>query len=159
MEKIKVLVWNENIHERKSEKIAKIYPIGIHGAIAEGLRMYPEFEVSTATLHMPECGLDAETLKKTDVLIWWSHVANSKVPDEIAKRVQARVLDGMGLIALHSSQRSKPFIKLMGTRCRVKWRENDEKERIWVVEPAHPIARNLPEFIEIAEEEYYESCL
>ena len=155
MEKVRVLVWNENIHERKSEAIRKIYPIGIHGAIAEGLERYDNFEVRTATMDMPECGLDEETLNNTDVLVWWSHVDHDGIPDEIAERVKQRVLDGMGLIALHSSQRSKPFMKLMGTRCRVKWRENDEKERIWVVEPAHPIARNLPEFIEIAEEETY----
>ena len=35
MEKIRVLVWNENIHERRSAAIRKIYPDGIHGAIAE----------------------------------------------------------------------------------------------------------------------------
>ena len=50
---------------------------------------------------------------------------------------------------------SKPFVKLMGTCCRLKWRENDETERIWVVEPAHPIASGLPEYIEIPQEETY----
>ena len=43
----------------------------------------------------------------------------------------------------------------MGTVCRSKWRENDEKERIWVIEPSHPIASGLPEYIEIPEEETY----
>ena len=28
MEKIRVLVWNENLHERMSEDIRKIYPDG-----------------------------------------------------------------------------------------------------------------------------------
>ena len=155
MEKIRVLVWNENIHEKASAEIGKIYPNGIHGAIAEGLRAYSEFEVTTATLDMPSCGLDDETLNKTDVLIWWSHVAHAKVPDEVAERVRQRVLDGMGFIALHSSHLCKPFVKLMGTCCRSKWRENDERERIWVIEPAHPIARNLPEYIELDQEETY----
>ena len=130
MEKIRVLVWNENVHEKNSDKIRKIYPNGIHGAIAEGLLAYPNFEVHTATLDMPECGLDDETLNKTDVLIWWSHVAHANIPDEIAERVRQRVLDGMGFIALHSSHLCKPFVKLMGTCCRLKWRENDEKERV-----------------------------
>jgi trehalose utilization protein len=155
MEKIRVLVWNENIHERKSEAIRKIYPDGIHGAIAEGLRKYEDFEVRTATMDMPECGLDEETLNNTDVLIWWSHIDHAGIPDEIAERVRQRVLDGMGFIPLHSSHRCKPFMLLMGTCCRSKWRENDEKERIWVIEPAHPIARDLPEYIELAEEETY----
>ena len=155
MEKIRVLVWNENVHENASEVIRKIYPEGIHGAIAEGLRLYDRFEVKTATLDMPERGLDEETLNNTDVLIWWSHICHGKVSDEIAERVRQRVLDGMGFIVLHSSHLCKPFVKLMGTVCRSKWRENDEKERIWVIEPAHPIARNLPEYIELPEEETY----
>lgn len=155
MEKIRILVWNENIHEKSSAEIGKIYPNGIHGAIAEGLLAYPGFEVTTATLDMPSCGLDDETLNQTDVLIWWSHVAHAKVPDEVAERVRQRVLDGMGFIVLHSSHLCKPFVKLMGTCCRSKWRENDEKERIWVIEPAHPIARNLPEYIELDQEETY----
>ena len=155
MEKIKVTVWNEYAHERQSEAIAKIYPKGIHEAIAEGLRKNAELEVRVATLDMPECGLSNEVLDNTDVLIWWGHIKHADVPDEIAERVQKRVLDGMGLIVLHSGHLSKPFVRLMGTVCRLKWRENDEKERIWVVEPGHPIARNLPEYIEIEEEETY----
>ena len=66
MEKIRVLVWNEYIHEQASEDIRKIYPDGIHGAISEGLRMFDYFEVKTATLDTPECGLDEETLEHTD---------------------------------------------------------------------------------------------
>ncbi len=155
MEKIKVLVWNENIHEKKSESIRKIYPNGIHHAIASGLEKYDCFDIKTATLDMPSCGLDEETLNNTDVLIWWSHIGHSKIPDEIAERVKQRVLDGMGFIVLHSSHLCKPFVKLMGTCCRSKWRENDEKERIWVIEPSHPIAHNLPEYIELENEETY----
>ncbi len=155
MEKIRVLVWNEYIHETESEEIRRVYPNGIHTAIAEGLLGFGGFEVKTATLDMPECGLDEQTLQSTDVLVWWSHVAHARVPDEIAERVRKRVLDGMGFVALHSSHLCKPFVGLMGTCCRSKWRENDEKERIWVIEPAHPIAQNLPEYIELAEEETY----
>ena len=155
MEKIRVLVWNENLHERMSEDIRRIYPDGIHGAIAEGLKEYGCFEVKCATMDMPGYGLDRETLDETDVLIWWSHLKNGDIPDDVAERVKERVLDGMGFIVLHSAHLCKPFVKLMGTCCRSKWRENDEKERIWIVEPAHPIARDLPEYIEIAEEETY----
>ena len=155
MEKIKVTVWNEYYHECTSEKIAKVYPKGIHGAIAEGLEEYPELEIRTATLDMPECGLDEETLNNTDVLIWWAHKRHAAIPDEIAERVQKRVLDGMGFIVLHSGHLCKPFVRLMGTVCRSKWRENNEKERIWVIEPGHPIAHGLPEYIELPQEETY----
>lgn len=155
MEKIRVTVWNEYYHEKVSEKIKEIYPNGIHGAIAEGLSVYENIDVRTATLEMEECGLDDKTLENTDVLIWWGHCKHADVPDEIAERVWKRVLSGMGLIVLHSAHLSKPFVKLMGTVCRSKWRENDERERIWIIEPAHPIARNLPEYVELEAEETY----
>lgn len=155
MDTIRVTVWNEYFHEQHSEEIAKIYPRGIHGAIAEGLEEYPDFTVCARTMEMPECGLSEETLANTDVLIWWAHLKHAQIPDEIAERVQKRVLEGMGFIVLHSGHLSKPFARLMGTVCRSKWRENDEKERIWVIEPSHPIARNLPEYIELEKEETY----
>ena len=154
MPKPRVCIWNEFIHE-KDERIAKIYPKGIHGAIAEMLGRDNAYAITTATLEMPECGLTDDVLNHTDVLIWWGHVAHDRVPDEIAERVRQRVLAGMGLIVLHSGHLSKPFVRLMGTCCRSKWRENDEKERIWVIEPAHPIAENLPEYIELPKEETY----
>ena len=49
----------------------------------------------------------------------------------------------MGLIVLHSGHFSKIFKRLMGTSCDLKWREADDHERIWVVEPGHPIAAGL----------------
>lgn len=154
MEQINVTVWNEFIHE-KDERIGKVYPEGIHGAIAKMLGRDKKYNIRTATLEMPEHGLTQEVLDNTDVLIWWGHCAHEKVSDEVALRVKNRVLSGMGLIVLHSGHLSKPFVMLMGTVCRSKWRENDEKERIWVIEPSHPIARNLPEYIELEQEETY----
>ena len=155
MKRIRVTVWNEFIHEKKEERIAGVYPKGIHGAIAEMLGRNTDFEIKTATLDMEKHGLDDNTLDNTDVLIWWGHMAHAEVRDEIAEKVRKRVLDGMGFIALHSAHLSKPFVKLMGTVCRSKWRENDEKERIWVIEPSHPIAEGLSEYIEIEQEETY----
>ncbi|MBQ9543622.1 MAG: ThuA domain-containing protein [Clostridia bacterium] len=152
--KIRVTVFNEFIHE-KDERIKKVYPEGIHGAIKTSLEKDERFSVRTATLEMPQHGLTEEALENTDVLFWWGHMAHAKVSDEVAERVKDRVLDGMGLVVLHSGHLSKPFVKLMGTCCRSKWRENDEKERIWVIEPSHPIAVGLPEFIELEKEETY----
>lgn len=154
MGKIRVTVWNEFIHE-KSENIAKVYPGGIHHAIAQMLSRYDLYDIRTATLEEPYNGLPDEVLDHTDVLIWWGHIAHDKVSDEVAEKVRQRVLSGMGLIVLHSGHLSKPFVKLMGTCCRSKWRENDEKERIWVIEPGHPIAAGLPEYIELPKEETY----
>ncbi|MYL49454.1 trehalose utilization protein ThuA [Halobacillus litoralis] len=149
-----VLVWNENRHEKENQVVADIYPEGIHSAIADFLGEDHE-NVKTATLDEEEHGLTDEVLAETDVLVWWGHKAHDEVQDEIAEKVKQRVLEGMGLVVLHSAHFSKPFKKLMGTSCDLKWREADEKERIWVVDPSHPITEGIGEFIEIEKEEMY----
>jgi trehalose utilization protein len=77
------------------------------------------------------------------------------VDDAIVTRVQQRVLAGMGLVVLHSGHFSKLFKRLMGTSCDLKWREADERERIWVVAPSHPVAAGLGEYFELEREEMY----
>ena len=149
-----VLVWNEYRHEKKNPTVQAIYPDGIHQVIAKFLRE-AGFEVKTATLDEPEHGLTEAVLSETDVLIWWGHTAHDEVNDAVVQRVQERVLHGMGLIVLHSGHFSKIFKRLMGTSCSLKWREIGEKERLWVVNPAHPIAAGLGEFIEIPKAEMY----
>ena len=153
--KPRVTIWNEFIHERKNEEISKLYPQGMHGAIANYLQDRG-FEVQTATLEQPGHGLSDEVLAATDVLIWWGHMAHDKVDNEIVHKVHNRIVaDGMGLILLHSAHFSKIFIKLMGTTCNLKWREIGEKERLWVVNPAHPIVRGLGDYLEIPNAEMY----
>ncbi|APH07151.1 ThuA domain-containing protein [Bacillus weihaiensis] len=150
----RVTVWNENRHEKKNPVVSDIYPEGIHGAIA-GFLKEENHEVRTATLDEENHGLSDEVLNNTDVLVWWGHLAHDEVQDEIVEKVQQRVLDGMGLIVLHSGHFSKIFKKLMGTSCDLKWREADEKERLWVVDPSHPIAEGVGEYIELEKEEMY----
>jgi trehalose utilization protein len=152
---IKVTVWNEYRHEKMDKEIAEIYPQGIHGAIAAYLGKDPDIKVRTATLDEPDHGLSDEVLNDTDVLIWWGHMAHDEVRDDIAEKVYNKVLCGMGLIALHSAHLSKIFTRLMGTSCTLKWREIGEKERLWVIEPNHPIAEDLGEYIELEHEEMY----
>jgi len=154
--KIRVTVWNEFIHEREDERVAAIYPKGIHGAIAEYLSQKPDIEVRTATLDEPQHGLTDEVLRNTDVLIWWGHAAHDKVSDEVVERVYNRIMcDGMGLIVLHSAHYSKIFRKLMGTSCSLRWREDGKKERLWVVSPGHPIAEGIGDYFEIEKTEMY----
>lgn len=150
----KVTVWNENRHEKKNPVVSEIYPKGIHGAIANFLQQ-DNNEVKTATLDEPQHGLTDEVLENTDVLVWWGHLAHDEVEDSIVEKVAQRVLDGMGLIVLHSGHFSKIFKKLMGTSCDLKWREADDKERLWVVDPSHPIAEGIGEYIELEKEEMY----
>jgi trehalose utilization protein len=152
---IRVTVWNEYRHEKEDEHIASIYPDGIHGAIAAGLAGQGDFDIRTATLDEPANGLPDDVLAQTDVLTWWGHKAHPAVLDDTVDRVQCRVLEGMGLVVLHSGHHSKIFKRLMGTTCNLKWREANDKERIWVVNPAHPIAEGIGDYIEIPEEEMY----
>lgn len=152
---IRVTVWNEFRHEAMPGKPKEVYPNGMHTAIADYLKEKPGLEVRTATLDEPEHGLTDEVLANTDVLTWWGHMAHHEVKDEIVDKVKQRVWDGMGLIVLHSAHFSKIFQKLMGTGCNLKWREMGEKERLWVIDPSHPIAEGLPEYIEIPHTEMY----
>lgn len=154
-DQIRVTVWNEYRHEKKSPEIAAIYPEGIHGAIAGFLSAQPGITTGTATLDEPQHGLTDEVLENTDVLIWWGHQAHAEVSDEIVDRVQMRVLNGMGLIVLHSGHFSKIFKRLMGSACSLKWREIGEKNRLWVTAPGHPIVEGMGPYFEIPHTEMY----
>ncbi|MBO2521361.1 MAG: ThuA domain-containing protein [Clostridia bacterium] len=152
---IRVTIWNEFRHEQQDERVKRIYPAGIHEAIAAHLRPHPGIAVRTATLDEPEHGLTQEVVDQTDVLIWWGHIAHHEVADHVVDRVHKAVLGGMGLVVLHSGHYSKIFQRLMGTTCSLKWREAGERERLWVVAPGHPIVEGIGEAIELEEEEMY----
>jgi len=151
-EQTRVLVWNEHRHERQNPEVAAIYPDGIHGALARPLRA-AGFDVRTGTLDDADQGLTH--LDWADVLVWWGHIAHDELSDANVDRIQARVLDGLGFVGLHSAHYSRPFRRLMGTTCSLKWREADDTERLWVVAPDHPIASGLGESIVIEREEMY----
>lgn len=151
---IRITVWNENLHEKSDPEVRANHPNGLHETVAEALREDPEFVVRTATLDDPDCGLTDEVLSETDVLFWWGHMGHDKVPDEVVDRVYKHVMSGMGLVALHSAHHSKIFRKLMGSPCNLTWHD-DSRERVFVVNPAHPIAKGIPAHFEIPVEECY----
>ena len=139
-----ITVWNEGLHEKIDEKVREVYPKGIHGCIKDFLEANGFENVRTATLEEPEHGLTQEVLDSTDVLFYWGHIAHNKVDDAIVQRIYDRVMDGMGLIVLHSGHESKLFKKLMGTNSNeLRWRENDEMEIMWNVYPGHPIMKGV----------------
>ena len=114
---VRVTVWSESRQDRTDAAVQAVYPDGIHGAIA------PACASTTASRSGPRpwttrirASSDA-VLAETDVLTWWGHVAHDEVSDAAVDRVHARVLDGMGLIVLHSGHFSKIFKRLMGTSC------------------------------------------
>ena len=153
--KIRVTVWNEYRHEKSDQVVADVYPEGIHGQIASFLGEQADIVTRTATLDEPEHGLTEEVLANTDVLIWWGHMAHGEVKDEIVDRVQTRILNGMGLMVLHSGHLSKIFRRMMGTNCTLRWREVGEHERLWVTDPSHPITAGLNLYFEIPHVEMY----
>ena len=152
---LRVTVWGENVHEHKHAIVREIYPDGMHQAIADSLNEADDIQARCATLQEPEHGLTAEVLDGTDVLTWWGHAAHKNVDDEVVERVVRRVWQGMGLIVLHSGHYSKVFKRLMGTSCSLCWREAGEKERLWVCNPAHPIAAGIDRYFEIPNVEMY----
>ncbi len=153
---IRITIWNEFRHEKTDDAVKHLYPDGIHMAIRSFLEEETDFAVETATLDEPEHGLTDKVLGKTDVLIWWGHMAHQEVKDTVVEKVYNRVLHGMGLIVLHSGHKSKIFMKLMGTTCNLRSREDErENSRIWTIEPSHPIARGIGPWIELEHEEMY----
>ena len=154
---IRVTVWGENRHEKIQERVAKIYPEGMHVTIAAGIaeNLGDRATIRTATLDDPSHGLTEEVLADTDVLNWWGHAEHAEVADEVVERVHRHVLSGMGLVVLHSGHWSKIFTKLMGTTCTLRWRNEHDRELIWTVNPTHPIARGVPHPLIIEEDEMY----
>jgi trehalose utilization protein len=152
---IRVTVWNEGIHEKLNREVAKLYPEGMHGVIAGHLNAQQGIKARTATLKEPEHGLTDKVLSETDVLIWWGHIAHHEVRDEKVAKVRQRVIQGMGLICLHSAHYSKIFISLMGTSCNLKWREAGEREILWVTKPGHPIVEGIDDHIVLEKTEMY----
>ncbi len=150
---MKVLVWNENEHEKTIPRVTEIYPGGLHEYIKSFVEE-EDVEVVTATLDDENCGITEELLSTVDVVIWWGHMAHAKVPDSVVDMLQSHILAGMGLICLHSAHHSKIFKRLMGTTCNLKWRDG-ARERLWLIKPNHPIAAGVPETIVLDPEEMY----
>lgn len=154
---IRILVWGENHHEKHHEVPQLIYPDTMHGTIAAGLRrvLGDAAVVETATLDDPEHGLTEERLAQTDVLFWWGHIRHDAVADEVVDRVHRHVLAGMGFVPLHSAHFSKIFIRLMGTTCSLRWRQAQDRELVWTIDPTHPIAEGVPQPLVISAQEMY----
>jgi trehalose utilization protein len=152
---MKITVWNEFAHEKTDEAVKAIYPDGIHMCIKRFLEE-AGYDVRTATLDDPECGLTDEVLDDTDVLFWWGHMRHGDVPDAVVERVCRHVYEGMGLVVLHSGHASKVFRRLCGTPSDdLKWRESGDKEILWVIEQGHPITEGIGEKIVLEHEETY----
>lgn len=151
--------WGEEGIRLMSDRADEIAAAHEGGAIHDTLKALvsecEDVEVRhIATLEMPEHGLTEEVLADTDVLLWWSHLAQEEISDEVAHRVRDHVQRGMGVIFLHSAHMCKPMRELLGTSCTLRWREGDN-EHLWCCNPTHPIAKGVPVCIWLEEEEMY----
>lgn len=140
---------------KEAEFLRSFHHGAIHNTLKQLLEEDPEIRVChIATQEMEQCGLSEDVLEDTDVLIWWSHTANERLPDEVAERVQSYILRGVGFIPLHSAAACKPLQRLLGTGCSFRWREG-EFERVWKLRRNHLITRGIPEYFELEQEEMY----
>ena len=155
---VNILVWYENRPlPEAAEAEKRIYPTGIHGALKEMFLEQEGFQVRTFVMQDEQQGFKDEDLVWADVTVYFGHKHWREIRDDRVDALQKRVLEGMGLVLLHSSHASKIFSRLMGTRTQcLRWRENDEWQRVWTVMPAHPIAAGLDkEFFVIPQDETY----
>ena len=158
----RVLVWYENRPLPEAVQAERqVYPNGIHGALGELFRSEGDMDVRTATMQDTAQGLSDEALAWADVLVYFGHKYWREIAADRVDAAQKRVLDGMGLVLLHSAHASLLFSRMMGTRTQcLRWREgratsaqraagvaapeNDgEWQRVWLVSPSHPIAQGL----------------
>ncbi|MFH0241656.1 ThuA domain-containing protein [Streptomyces sp. HK10] len=150
---VSVTVWTECGPD--DAEVAAVYPEGMHKAIAGALAPHEELRARTATMDEEHHGLGGTALDGTDVLFWWGHKRHGEVDHEVVARVHDRVLEGMGLVALHSGAESKVFRALTGTSGRISgWRHGD-REVVWTVDVTHPVAAGVPQPMVIGEQEMY----
>ncbi len=140
---------------REWKDVLSVHPHGLHETLKDVFSAVGE----VTTVYQDDgdhcVRFTDDILNNTDVLVWWGHSMHNDVPDELAEKIAERVQRGMGVIFLHSAHMSKPFRRLMGTSCTLKWREVNERERLWVIDPVHPITRGVGEYVDIAHEEMY----
>lgn len=151
---MKITVWNENSKEKENFAVKRAYPNGMTAAIAE-IFGGADFTVTQSWQSLEDDGLSEELLKNTDTLIYWAHSHHGELKEATVERIAKRVNEGMGVIFLHSAHFSKPFKKLMGTSGSLKWREDGKHERLFNVNPNHPIASGIPESFVLKKEEMY----
>jgi trehalose utilization protein len=155
---VRVIVWSDDDAGAALEGAAtQLHPGGVAATLGRVTReqLGSRASVHVAGLHEAHDGLPEGLLGAADVLVWWGHEAHEEVAEHTVDRVQRHVLAGLGLVVLHSGHHAKIFRSLTGTSCDLSWREGDDDELIWTVEPAHPIAAGIPQPIVLGRHEMY----
>lgn len=152
---IRLLIFNEFIEEFTNKAMRKLYPNGIHQHFIEKFTGDTQLQISTATFDEPDHGFSSEKLSQTDVIVYWSHIKNEEFRDEIVDRLYHAIEQGIGIIFLHSAHMAKIFQKVLGTSGNHPWKNDGKLEKIWCVQPNHPIAIGIPNVFELPKEEKY----
>lgn len=109
---VNVLVWDE-----RQPRQAEAYDNFLGNEIANRLKALPGLKVKSVGQDDPEFGLGS--LDSQHVMLWWGHVRQGEVPDEVGHRIVERVRAGrLALVALHSAHWSVPFMEAMFSRTR-----------------------------------------
>lgn len=159
---VRVLVWSERTEP------AEIYPDGINGAIAAMLNQEKDIRATAASLQDADQGLSEDLLAASDVLVAFGHRCHRVVSDESAGRVVRHVeLNGMGYLPLHSSSGARAFQRIMSRLAERQGKPLDGIPGQWaavrneglpcaihVLEPKHPIAKGVLDFVVPRSESY-----
>ena len=153
---MKVTVFTELNKSMEKEEAKLSYPEGMNACLYNFISKEHEVKMIVHSENDDGSELTEEILAETDVLIWWGHHFHNTVSDKVVEIVASYINRGMGLIALHSSHKSKIFMRMLGTPADLSWREVNERERLWIVDPSHPIANGInSQYIEIPHDEMY----
>ena len=153
---MKVTIFTEFNTGMEKEEAKLAYPEGMNECIKNFISTENEVRMIVHTADDDGSALTDEILSDTDVLVWWGHAHHSSVADSVVELVASYINRGMGLVALHSSHKSKIFMRMLGTPADLSWREINERERLWIIDPTHPIARGInSQYIEIPHDEMY----
>lgn len=153
---MKVTIFTELNSSMKKEEAKKSYPDGMNGCLYDFISKAHDVKMIVQKEGDDGSELTEDILKDTDVLIWWGHHYHNNVSDAVVDKVCEYVNRGMGFIPMHSAHKSKPFMRLIGSTGDLSWREIGENERLWAIDPTHPIAAGLEKaYVDIPHEEMY----
>jgi trehalose utilization protein len=164
---VRVLVWSERTEP------SEIYPDGINGAIAAMLNQEKDIRATASSLQDADQGLGEELLAAADVLIDFGHRYHRVVSEENAGRIVRNVeLNGMGYLPLHSSSGARAFQTILSRLAERQSKPLDGVPGRWagvrneglpcsvhVLEPKHPIAKGVVDFVVPKCEDYLEPLL
>ena len=151
---MKVTIFTEYNKSMDNEEGKRNYPLGMNACLYDFIAKHHDVKMIVHSADDDGSELTKEILDETDVLLWWGHWYHKTVSDEVVNYVFERVNAGMGLMLLHSAHASKVAQRLLGTTGVLFWREGD-RERVWVVDRSHPIAKGVGDFIYLDPEEMY----